>query len=596
MSKKLLLADDSITIQKVIGITFVNKDYDLSVVDNGDAAFEKACLERPDLILADVFMPGKTGYELCAAVKQEPSLAGVPVLLLTGTFEPFDEDKARSVGADGWIPKPFESQTLVDRVEALLAKAAEEPGVAAPVAPAAPAAPLAAVDEAAEPAPAAAASPSADGGPPVEELDADLWGDFDMEEPEPALSVDKPLSAPVSPVQPQAEPSAVEDAEDDLSVEDIWGDVSFEDDDLSGEGEPAGSSLAAPHTAEEQPVFTEIQDLPEATGEISPPSDASEDEADDLFGFDDVDLGETFEAEEPSGTDDLGEGFAFEDDSVSPKVADAFDLEEDLEAGDVTDAFEIEDDLEADEEADVFDLEDDLETEDLENAFDIGDDFDVEEVSDTFDIEDDQDDDDVVDAFGIENDLDLDEQSDGAGIDDGLDTVEAPEALADEDEHPMADLGSLPGEQEPADEDLILDLSEDEEILTLDEDDILEELDEGESLAAVSESEEGSLAAAAEAPAADEKPRLAVVPPAAFRSASDARTGAAPPMAPAASVESQVSGLSESDLEAIVERVAGAVIERLAKTVLEKVAWEVVPDLAEALIKDEMNKIRENVR
>lgn len=132
MKKKLLLADDSVTIQKVVQITFSSDDYDLTVVDNGDIAYEKARLQRPDLILADVFMPGKNGYELCAAVKNEPSLATVPVLLLTGTFEPFDEAKARSVGADRWIAKPFESQALIACVEELLTLAAQAPAVAPP--------------------------------------------------------------------------------------------------------------------------------------------------------------------------------------------------------------------------------------------------------------------------------------------------------------------------------------------------------------------------------------------------------------------------------------------------------------------------------
>lgn len=133
MKKKLLLADDSVTIQKVVQITFSSDDYDLTVVDNGDIAYEKARSQRPDLILADVFMPGKNGYELCAAVKNDPSLATVPVLLLTGTFEPFDEAKARSVGADRWIAKPFESQALIACVEELLALATQAPVIAPPV-------------------------------------------------------------------------------------------------------------------------------------------------------------------------------------------------------------------------------------------------------------------------------------------------------------------------------------------------------------------------------------------------------------------------------------------------------------------------------
>lgn len=138
MSKKLLLADDSITIQKVIGITFADEDYDLTVVGDGDSALEKARAERPDLVLADVFMPGRNGYELCASIKQDPELEGVPVLLLTGTFEPFDEAKAAAAGADSWIAKPFESQALIDRVQELLARSAQAPpGLAGSVATAA---------------------------------------------------------------------------------------------------------------------------------------------------------------------------------------------------------------------------------------------------------------------------------------------------------------------------------------------------------------------------------------------------------------------------------------------------------------------------
>ena len=135
MSKKLLLADDSITIQKVIQITFANEDCQLTITDNGETAYERAREILPDLILADVYMPGRNGYELCAAVKQNPALRHVPVLLLAGSFEPFDEARARAVGADDWIEKPFESQALIDKVTALLS-AAPAPAVPAPAAPA----------------------------------------------------------------------------------------------------------------------------------------------------------------------------------------------------------------------------------------------------------------------------------------------------------------------------------------------------------------------------------------------------------------------------------------------------------------------------
>ena len=69
MSKKILLADDSITIQKVISITFANEDYDLIIVGDGDTAVAKIKEIKPDLVIADIAMPGKTGYEVCEIIK-----------------------------------------------------------------------------------------------------------------------------------------------------------------------------------------------------------------------------------------------------------------------------------------------------------------------------------------------------------------------------------------------------------------------------------------------------------------------------------------------------------------------------------------------
>lgn len=123
MPKTLLLADDSITIQKVIGITFANEDFALTTVDNGVDAIQMAKRIKPDLILADVVMPGKNGYEVCEYVKHDPELRGTPVLLLAGTFESFDEAEMARVGADGHITKPFESQTLIDKVHELTSRA-----------------------------------------------------------------------------------------------------------------------------------------------------------------------------------------------------------------------------------------------------------------------------------------------------------------------------------------------------------------------------------------------------------------------------------------------------------------------------------------
>ena len=120
MSYKMLLADDSITIQKVVTIIFANEDYELTIVDNGSAALDRAREIVPDIILVDALMPGMTGYEVCSEARHDPLLRDIPLLLLVGAFEPFDEGKARESGADDYISKPFESQHLIDKVRNLI--------------------------------------------------------------------------------------------------------------------------------------------------------------------------------------------------------------------------------------------------------------------------------------------------------------------------------------------------------------------------------------------------------------------------------------------------------------------------------------------
>ena len=132
MPKKILLADDSITIQKVVELTFSEGDYQVFAVGNGSLALRKIHEVRPDIALLDVIMPEANGYEVCEKLKGDPATARIPVLLLTGTFEPFDRNRAQAVGADGHLTKPFESQVLIARVEELIASAA--PSMAAPAA------------------------------------------------------------------------------------------------------------------------------------------------------------------------------------------------------------------------------------------------------------------------------------------------------------------------------------------------------------------------------------------------------------------------------------------------------------------------------
>ena len=171
MARTILLADDSVTIQKVVELTFLEADYQVVAVSDGSSALTKLPEVQPDLIIADVHMPGVDGYEVCQQSKA--SHPHIPVLLLVGTFEMFDEPKAGDVGADGHLKKPFDSQDLLQQVEALITRAATETvpmgGAAAPVAtPAADAFDMLAAPAQAAPAQAAPAqaAPVPVAGPP----------------------------------------------------------------------------------------------------------------------------------------------------------------------------------------------------------------------------------------------------------------------------------------------------------------------------------------------------------------------------------------------------------------------------------------------
>lgn len=120
MPHKLLLADDSVTIQRVIELTFADEDVDVVAVGDGQQAILRAQADPPDIVLADVGMPERDGYEVASFIKGTPALAHIPVLLLTGAFEPIDEARARAAGCDGVLVKPFEPQLVISRVKDLI--------------------------------------------------------------------------------------------------------------------------------------------------------------------------------------------------------------------------------------------------------------------------------------------------------------------------------------------------------------------------------------------------------------------------------------------------------------------------------------------
>jgi CheY-like chemotaxis protein len=135
MPHKLLLADDSVTIQRVIELTFADEDVQVIAVGDGAQAIAHVQRDRPDIVLADVGMPERDGYEVAAFIKGNAGLSHIPVLLLTGAFEPVDETRARAAGCDGVLVKPFEPQMVISRVKDLLAgrRAAPSTAAAAPL-------------------------------------------------------------------------------------------------------------------------------------------------------------------------------------------------------------------------------------------------------------------------------------------------------------------------------------------------------------------------------------------------------------------------------------------------------------------------------
>ena len=200
MAYKLLLADDSVTIQRVIELTFADEDVQVIAVGDGRKAIESIQADRPDIVLADVGMPERDGYEVAAFIKGTAELAHIPVLLLTGAFEPIDETRARAVGCDGVLVKPFEPQMVISRVKDLLAGRkpaglwAASPAAQTPLRQAVPAAPDANVH-------GAGPSPAAPGGSLEDYFDRLDAAFASLDGPAGSAQVAPPPPAPRPPVE-----------------------------------------------------------------------------------------------------------------------------------------------------------------------------------------------------------------------------------------------------------------------------------------------------------------------------------------------------------------------------------------------------------
>ena len=161
MSIKLLLADNSISVQKVVELALTDQDVELATVGDGSAALERAKEVVPDVLLADIELPELDGYSLCRLVKEEPATRAAKVVLLKRAFADYDRGRADAVGADGMLEKPFKAAALL-RALGIEGGAGEEPEAveATEVAEEAEAAEVAEDAEAAEVA-------EAEGGPPA---------------------------------------------------------------------------------------------------------------------------------------------------------------------------------------------------------------------------------------------------------------------------------------------------------------------------------------------------------------------------------------------------------------------------------------------
>ncbi len=226
MPVKILLADKSITIQKVVEMLFSGKDYEVSCVSDGETALSEASRIVPDVVLADIDLPRIDGYAFSARLKQVPALAKTPVILMMSRDDVFDDAKARQASVVDYIAKPFESQELIGKVKKSVGAAGPRQAQAAP----APPRPAAAAPSAAVPvSPAVKAKPKQ--APPSDIFDIiqDAPTDADLKKPakpaeedaifevEPVVEVEEPISRDAGQVLPEGE-KAVEEMRAGLGI------------------------------------------------------------------------------------------------------------------------------------------------------------------------------------------------------------------------------------------------------------------------------------------------------------------------------------------------------------------------------------------
>ncbi len=124
MTKKMLIVEDEGDILELLSAIFEDiGDYEILCARDGEEAIRMAQDDNPDIILLDILLPKMNGYEVCQSVKSDPTMSHIKVLVISGVAQKSNRQKAREVGADAFIAKPFDPIALVKKVEELLSSA-----------------------------------------------------------------------------------------------------------------------------------------------------------------------------------------------------------------------------------------------------------------------------------------------------------------------------------------------------------------------------------------------------------------------------------------------------------------------------------------
>jgi DNA-binding response OmpR family regulator len=117
----LLLVEDDPVILRLLAVNFELEGFDVITAIDGEEAMDLARERCPDLVISDIMMPKRSGLDLVAALRGEPSTADVPIILLSAKAQAVDVEAGLAAGADDYVTKPFEPSDLVERVNAVLA-------------------------------------------------------------------------------------------------------------------------------------------------------------------------------------------------------------------------------------------------------------------------------------------------------------------------------------------------------------------------------------------------------------------------------------------------------------------------------------------